>query len=93
MKTYGWIIALTFALLTFNSFASVGVCADIAMATASEVAAGQPTKATVDHIVEVDKNVADYVYSVEVVGGQGGEVQNVATTIRVYFKEGVAYCG
>jgi len=99
MKLYAWIIGLSFLMLvSVSAFAAVPSAAEelpcqrVAMAMASEVAAGEATKADVINSVEVEKDTTDMTYLVEVVGGRGNNVQNVAATVRVFVKEGVSYC-
>lgn len=98
MKVYAWIIGLTLAMLSLRVFAAPAAhmsnpCVDVAMAMASEAINGQPTNPVLSHTQEVDKEVIDYVYLIDVVGGQSGQVQNVAATVRVFFRNGVAFCG
>lgn len=95
MKLYAWILGLSLIMLSVNAFAAPqdGACRDVAMALASDVGGGQPTRATLSHVIDIDKDTADYVYVIEVVGGLGSDVQNVAATVRVFIKDGVAYCG
>jgi len=98
MKLYAWIIALTLVMLSVKAFASVPAaapqpCVEVAMASASDIAGGQATKATFSHSLEIDKGVSEHVYIIEVVGGQNGEVQQVATPVQVFERDGVSYCG
>ena len=97
MKLYAFVIALTLVMLSLRAFAApvaqVNPCVDVAMAMASEAANGQATNPIFSHSIEVEKDISDYVYAVDVVGGQNGDVQNVAATVRVFFRKGVAYCG
>ena len=98
MKLYAWIIGLSFlTLLSVSALASEPQmdelpCQQVAMAMASEVVAGQATKANVINTVEVEKDTSDITYMVEIVGGQGNNVQNVAATVRMFVKDGVSYC-
>lgn len=98
MKNYVGIIVLGLVLLmSLNLYASEPIsdtpCQKLALAMASETAAGEATSVGLLHSAEVEKDTFDYTYSVEVIGGQGGPVQNIAVTVRFFSKDGVGYCG
>lgn len=99
MKIYAFILGLGFlmllsvsALAATPNFEETRPCQQVAMAMASEVAAGESTKAQLIHVSEVEKDISDVTYQVEVVGGRENKIQNVAATVRVFVREGVAYC-